>query len=440
MKKMKFLPRVFALIFLALTLTNCSRELSSEKIASRLERSLVKISSRNKPEHITGFFVSGETDVCTVVTTANFVKKDGEKILQTNDEKVWDISSVKIFPNNIDLALVTFQPEGKKCNYPALKIGNSENLKRDSSIYISGFPMGSEELMPQFVSGAVSGLYRWAKGYGVYYQILNVGGMSGAPVVDVRGEVVAVHGMSALEIIKSLESEKASLSDAQKSTTQQVVERVETDDVVDIVHWGIPINLFEEYRGEAIPDYVPLVSEAGVDYTKLRDLLAAGNWEEADKETAALILKVAGRWSEQWLRREDLRNLSCKDLSTIDQLWLKHSNGKFGFSVQEKIYDSVSGGWYVWKAYQIGGATEEFYERYRIPFGEKVGWREAGKWKRVWDSVNPNTPYVGHLPWGSLVAAGESGPRFGDIAAARERALSDERIKLLFSRLDACRL
>ncbi|NET43071.1 MAG: GUN4 domain-containing protein [Okeania sp. SIO2B3] len=264
--------------------------------------------------------------------------------------------------------------------------------------------------------------------------------MSGAPVVDVRGEVVAVHGMSDLEIIQSLKSEKTSLYDAQKSTFQQIVERIETYDQLNTFHWGIPINLFQEYRGEAIPHYVSLVSEVGVDYTKLRDLLAAGNWEEADKETAKLILKVAGRGSEKWLRREDLRNLSCKNLSTIDQLWLKHSNGQFGFSVQEKIYDSVSGGWYVWKAYQLGGATKEYYKRYETAFGQKVGWREAGKWKRVWESVNRNTPYVGHLPWGAVVGAGEQGPGWGDIAAAREWASPFERVKLLFFRVDACRL
>ncbi|MGD1700335.1 hypothetical protein [Dapis sp. BLCC M229] len=81
---MKFLPIIFGLIFLALTLTNCSRELSSEKIASRLEPSIVKLSSINQSEDITVFFVSGETDVCTVLTAAHFLKKDDEKVLQTN--------------------------------------------------------------------------------------------------------------------------------------------------------------------------------------------------------------------------------------------------------------------------------------------------------------------------------------------------------------------
>jgi len=416
---MKFLPRIIGLIFLALTLTNCSRELSSEKIASRLEPSLVKISSKNQSGHITGFFVSGKTDVCTVVTTAHFFKKEGETILQTNDKKVRDITSVKIFPSNIDLALVTFQPEGKKCNYPALKIGNYENLKIGSSIYISGFPMGSEELIPQFVSGNVSGLAQLTQGYGVYYKVLNIDGMSGSPVVDVRGEVVAVHGISDLEIIENLESEKASLSDAQKSTFQQLVKRIETDDALDTFHWGIPINWFKQYRGEAIPN--------SVDYTKLRDFLAAGNWEEADKETATLILKVAGRELRQSLETKDLNNLSCKDLSTIDQLWLKYSNGKFGFSVQKKIYPSVDGSSYVWKVYQLAGATKEYYKRYESAFVEKVGWRKGGEWNLVWESVNPNTSDAGHLPWSAVVGASEwmrPVPRMG----------------LFFSRLDACRL
>ena len=130
---------------------------------------------------------------------------------------------------------------------------------------------------------------------------------------------------------------------------------------------------------------------------------------------------------QERLDREDLYNLSCKDLSTIDQLWLKYSNGQFGFSVQKKIYHGLSGGWYVWKAYQLGGATKEYYKRYESVFGEKVGWRKEGKWKRVWDSVNPNTPYLGHLPWGAVVGASEW-------------ARLAERVGLFFSRVDACRL
>ena len=223
---MKSLPRIFGLTFLALTLTNCS--LSKEEIASRLEPSIVKIFYKNQPGHGTGFFVSGEEGVCTVLTAAHVVKKEGERSLQTRDEKVWQFTYVEIFPSDIDLALVTFRPETGKCNYPALKIGNSENLKKGSSIYISGFPIRGGKLVSQFVTGDVSGFDRLAQGYGVSYQALTVGGMSGAPVMDVNGKVVAVHGMSDVEVVQNFASLQASLSESQRSTFQQAVERVET--------------------------------------------------------------------------------------------------------------------------------------------------------------------------------------------------------------------
>ncbi|WP_339376776.1 GUN4 domain-containing protein [Nostoc sp. 106C] len=37
---------------------------------------------------------------------------------------------------------------------------------------------------------------------------------------------------------------------------------------------------------------LPLRSNVGIDYTILRDLLAAGSWKEADKETGRVMLKA----------------------------------------------------------------------------------------------------------------------------------------------------
>ena len=127
---MKSLPPILGLTFLALTMTNCSGQLSSEKIASRLEPSIVKLFYKNQPGHGTGFFVSGEEGVCSVLTAAHVVKKEGERLLQTRDEKVWQVANLEIFPSDIDLALVTFKAVGGNCNYPALKIGNSDAENR----------------------------------------------------------------------------------------------------------------------------------------------------------------------------------------------------------------------------------------------------------------------------------------------------------------------
>ena len=46
---------------------------------------------------------------------------------------------------------------------------------------------------------------------------------------------------------------------------------------------------------------VSLVSAKGVDYRKLRDLLKAKKWQEADAETKRVILKAASRESEGWV-------------------------------------------------------------------------------------------------------------------------------------------
>jgi hypothetical protein len=86
-------------------------------------------------------------------------------------------------------------------------------------------------------------------------------------------------------------------------------------------------------------DAIPLNSEKGVDYCKLRDLLKAGQWREADQETLQVMLKAANRVIERYLDSASLKNFPCKDLKTIDQLWVTASDGHFGFSVQKKIWE-----------------------------------------------------------------------------------------------------
>jgi len=121
-----------------------------------------------------------------------------------------------------------------------------------------------------------------------------------------------------------------------------------------------------------------LNSTVGVNYSKLRDLLVAGQWKEADRETLRALLKVSGREKEGWLREKDLAKFPCEDLHTIDQLWVSYSNGRFGFSVQKRTY------------YECG-------KNYSI-LGDRVGWRSGDLWL-PYDSFTfaLNAP-SGHLP------------------------------------------
>jgi hypothetical protein len=135
-----------------------------------------------------------------------------------------------------------------------------------------------------------------------------------------------------------------------------------------------------------------LSSQKGVDYTRLRNLLEAGEWKLADEETLAVMLKASDREAEGWLNVESIKNFPCTDLRTIDQLWVKYSNGRFGFSVQKRIWES------------FGGNPNADYEIYK-KFGDRVGWRVKENWIDYPDDVIFSTSAPeGHLPlWGRWV-------------------------------------
>ena len=124
-----------------------------------------------------------------------------------------------------------------------------------------------------------------------------------------------------------------------------------------------------------------------VDYSQLEQLLEAGSWRKADKETTALMLKIAHRETEDWLDVKDIQNFPCQDLHTINQLWSEYSKGHFGFSLQKRIWQS------------IGGKPNADYETWRR-FSERVGWRVKSSWKNYSDLSFTLYALEGHLPGG----------------------------------------
>ena len=128
-----------------------------------------------------------------------------------------------------------------------------------------------------------------------------------------------------------------------------------------------------------------MVSSKGINYTKLQNLLAQGKWKEADLETSNLLLKVSNREQQGWLREGDVKNLSCEDLKMMDSLWVAHSQGRFGFSVQREIYRSLGG---------TSKHNSDIYDK----FGDKVGWRVNGSWLRYDNITCDQKAKKGHLP------------------------------------------
>ena len=128
---------------------------------------------------------------------------------------------------------------------------------------------------------------------------------------------------------------------------------------------------------------VILASDVGVNYQNLENLLKAGQWKAANQETIRVMLKVAKREQQGWLNYESIENFPCTDLRTIDQLWVKYSNGHFGFSVQKRIW------------LECGGKVD--YETECL-LGDRLGWRKFEGWLEEYEYNYSLDSTQGHLP------------------------------------------
>ncbi len=142
-------------------------------------------------------------------------------------------------------------------------------------------------------------------------------------------------------------------------------------------------------------------SKQGADYTRLRELLEAGEWRKADRETEAVMLEVSGREEEGWLTEEDMETFPCQDLRTIDELWVKYSNGRFGFSVQKRIWKDIEA------TIQDTGVDTWKY------FGNKVSWRVNDYWIGYSNLTFSLDAPEGHLPGWVFVSGFVAGGFFG---------------------------
>jgi hypothetical protein len=126
---------------------------------------------------------------------------------------------------------------------------------------------------------------------------------------------------------------------------------------------------------------VTLRSDKAIDYQQIQTLLAKQEFEEADRLTSKKLCEAASAdaLARGWLYFTEAKSIPVSDLLTINQLWLVYSEGKFGFSVQRKIWLSLGKGW------------EKLWF--------KIGWKKDGSFTRypnefIWSIDAPR----GHLP------------------------------------------
>lgn len=123
--------------------------------------------------------------------------------------------------------------------------------------------------------------------------------------------------------------------------------------------------------------YGSIESAAGVDYSRLRDLLHQQAWQEADMETEAVILKALDR-DMQPVTAATVQRLPAVDLDTIDALWSRYSNKRFGFKAQQQVHRSQQ-------------QVQQDDRQQWLAFQQALGWREP-----------PSLFYKGYRPYHDL--------------------------------------
>jgi hypothetical protein len=87
-----------------------------------------------------------------------------------------------------------------------------------------------------------------------------------------------------------------------------------------------------------------LSSAVGIDYRNLRKCLAVKDFESANKETKSLFEKISSidlKLMDPDPQKRKIPRIPCTDICTIDRLWVKYSEGRFGFSVQFIIWTDI---------------------------------------------------------------------------------------------------
>lgn len=117
----------------------------------------------------------------------------------------------------------------------------------------------------------------------------------------------------------------------------------------------------------------------------LKELLDNQDWKGADEETAWLLLQemVLGEHApvSEWLSK-----LPNDFLNEIDECWIEASGGRFGFSVQKKLF------------IEKFGRAEHCGEGRWAQFCLDVGWARDNKWLSYSDCVFDIKAPIGHLP------------------------------------------
>jgi len=148
-----------------------------------------------------GVIIAHNDNTYTVLTAyhvVNSINPGEEAYITTPDGKRYrlDSKNIKHF-NNKDLAEVTFS---SSTNYPVATIGDPNSTEVGGDVYVAGFPLPNAEITDTTFTLSAKGKITskpdnpYKDGYSIMYSCETLQGMSGGPVLNAEGQLIAIHG------------------------------------------------------------------------------------------------------------------------------------------------------------------------------------------------------------------------------------------------------
>lgn len=229
-----------------------------------IARSITVLIHSSRGEQGSGVIISKNGNTYYVLT-ANHVVATGEDAqgqieytIVAPDKKAYQLNfeTVKSFMNQgVDLAVFEFTSDK---DYQVATLSNSDRVTEGVPVFVSGWPrpgaMSSQtgnQTIRQFTDGRVSTVLETPlQGYRIGYTNTTLGGMSGGPVIDAGGRVVAIHGQADVDGVNAvglLQSATGANTPEQLKELQQLAGLIATTGF----NYGIPISVFLQLAPQA---------------------------------------------------------------------------------------------------------------------------------------------------------------------------------------------
>jgi hypothetical protein len=347
------------------------KALTPEKINELASKIVVGISGANQAS---GVIISKNQNIYGVLTTREAIKQEGNNVLMTADGEIHFVREKKPIAQT-ELAIIYFESSQ---DYPIAQISLASPRKTGEQFYLAGYSWGNNNPKPQYrfyQKELVSANSTQSENQSYQLSYLGAGlpGMSGSAILDQEGRLVGLYGKTLINP-NNLEANLLGISiDNINQSLQQAGIRL-SDSVATS---ELPNNSLK-------PELISPTTN--LDYSSLRNLLAAERWKDADETTLDLMLTSVKRSDQGWFSKEVVTDFPCDDLKILDQLWSRYSDNRFGFQVQKEIY------------LKTGNNLLDYDVNNFKNFAASIGWYKDNDWiPKNQLNYSKNAPN-GHLP------------------------------------------